>query len=406
MDCAGGKTWLVGAGIAGYALLAACSAPSPDIVIAQVVPSSVSASALPTRVSVRGSHLVGLGHISLDEAHNLNVATARVNIGGVELMDVQRASDSELVATIPATLAVGVHDVEVSVGEQQRASLPGGFTVLAEGIAVPPEPSDGCSPGTWGVAEPIWADLQGPDFGPALSADRLTLVFSRELSGQRELHVARRSDVAASFGRATRIGELAGGNNTTPVLSSDGLRLYFASDRNGSWDLWEAARFEQSSSFGDLHALSEINSSAADSRPWLVSDELTLYFESDRNSATGYDVWQVTRPSLTAPFGAPTLVPGLASPWLEGSPSLTPDGLTLYYTSDAPEGDGRRRLRRTSRLSRSAPFTSGNVVETLSRFDMTGASYLSADGRELVFSASDGVLQRLWRVIITCTDRN
>lgn len=402
MNCSGGRCWLLGVGI----VLGSCSGLNTDIGVAEVVPSSVPASALPALVSVRGSHLGAFGDISLDDARNLSVATARVNIGGVELIGVQRTSDSELSGTIPATLAVGVHDVEVSVGDSQHAQLVGGFTVLAEGAVVSPVTGDACNAGTWGVAQPIWTDPQGPDYGPGLSADRLTLTFSRETSGHRELHLAQRSDVGAPFGPATRIGELAGGNNTTPVLSADGLRLYFASDRNGSWDLWQAARTEVTSSFGDLHALLEVNSPAADSRPWLAADELTLYFESDRSFATGFDLWQVTRFSLTEPFGRPISVANMATPWLEGSPSLSPDRLTLYYTSDAPEGDGRRTLRRASRLSPDVAFTPGSVVEALSNFNMDGDSFLSADGRELVFSASDGSLQRLWRVLITCTDRN
>ncbi len=382
----------------------ACAGNTDGPELVAVVPSSVAISQLPLVVAVEGLNLVDGVSLSLDDDDAVQRRPGMVTIGDVPLTFVQKTSSAWWEGTLPAALGVGVHDVAVTMGDGRRAQLVGGFTVFdSSGQLVAPSPA-ACTGAEFGVAQPLWTEATDRDFGPALSADRLTLVFARETAGQQDLYWAQRSSVFAPFGAAIHIPELSGGNNTTPLLSRDGLRLYFASDRGGNWDIWLATRTQLDSSFGDLHALSEVNSVQADSRPWLTADELTLYFESDRNLATGYDLWRASRDSVADPFSPPVPVPQMASPSLEGSPALTPDGLTLYYVSDILQTPGRRMLHRAVRDNDREAFTRGAAVAPLASYDMSGHAYLSTDGRELVFSASDGTAQRLWRVLIDCTD--
>lgn len=381
----------------------ACTGDATAPTVVTVVPSVVSLTELPAVVAVEGFNLTDGVSVSLDDERAVQRRHARVTIGNVALTSLPGTSSSRWLGTVPVGLGVGVHDVTATLDDGRRHQLVGGFTVLEPSELVSP-PAVGCNGEDFGVPQTIWAEGSDRDFGPALSADRLTLVFARETAGHLDLYWAQRASVSAAFGAAIHIPELSGGNNTAPILSHDGRRLYFASDRSGSWDIWGATRTQFSSTFGDLHALSEINSPRTDSRPWLAADELTLYFESDRNPATGYDLWQASRAHREEPFSLPTQVPQMGSPSLEGSPSLTPDGLTLYYTSDVVPPSGRRILHRSRRLSTQDPFAPGTAVAALASHDMSGHSHLSADGRELVFSAASGTGQRLWRVLIDCTD--
>ncbi len=391
-------------GVLIAAIHTACTGEPGGPELIAVLPSSVAISQLPIVVAVEGLNLVDRVSVSLDDEHAVQRRPGLVTIGDVALTSLQRTSPASWEGTIPVALGAGVYDVTLTLGDGRRTQLVGGFTVLdSSGQLVAPSPA-ACNGAEFGVVQPIWAEPTDRDFGPALSADRLTLVFARETAGQQDLYWARRSNVLAPFGAAVHIPELSGGNNTAPIFSRDGLRLYFASDRGGNWDIWLATRTQLDSSFGDLHALSEVNSVQADSRPWLTADELTLYFESDRTLATGYDLWRASRDSIAEPFFPPTPVPQMASPSLEGSPALTPDGLMLYYVSDVLQTPGRRTLHRAVRDNEQDVFTPGAAVAPLASYDMSGHAHLSADGRELVFSASDGPAQRLWRVLINCTD--
>jgi Tol biopolymer transport system component len=263
-------------------------------------------------------------------------------------------------------------------------------------------PSDVCNDGAFGTPSLIWPGVDEDDFGPSLSADRLTLLFARVLDGRQQLFTATRDFVDAPFRSPSHLDEIPSGNSTTPVLSSDGLQLYFASDMSGDWEIWGASRLEVTSRFGDLKSLVSVNSRASDLRPWLDASELNLYFESDRNTTTGLDIWRATRRSASEDFDNPMQVAGMAEVGVEGSPSLTPDGLTLFYLADAGMTSATRRLYQASRAADAEPFSRREVVPVLDSFDMTGHAFLSADGRELVFSAPYQGRQRLWNAVRGC----
>lgn len=70
-----------------------------------------------------------------------------------------------------------------------------------------------------------------------------------------------------------------------------------------------------------------------DTHATLPADELTIYFASDRMGNNVWHIYTATRPSRTAPFGAPTLLGGSFSSQGESHPSVSPDGNTIYFDS-------------------------------------------------------------------------
>ena len=57
------------------------------------------------------------------------------------------------------------------------------------------------------------------------------------------------------------------------------------------------------------------------------------------------ELWYATRPARDVPFSAPQPVPGVNDPAAyQGDPYLTPDGCTLYFSSDRAGGDGGQDL--------------------------------------------------------------
>jgi hypothetical protein len=89
-----------------------------------------------------------------------------------------------------------------------------------------------------------------------------------------------------------------------------------------------------------------VNSSSAEMAPSISADGLSLYFASDRAGGSGeYDLWVSTRPSKDAAWGpAMNLGPSVNSQYTEMDPSISSDNLSLYF-SDPHNGMGFGRPR-------------------------------------------------------------
>ena len=77
-----------------------------------------------------------------------------------------------------------------------------------------------------------------------------------------------------------------------------------------------------------------VNSEKDDSMASISADGLTLYFSSDRPWGYGnFDIYKATRATPQDPWDEPAnLGPVVNSPYLEACPSLSPDGLVLFFT--------------------------------------------------------------------------
>ncbi len=251
----------------------------------------------------------------------------------------------------------------------------------------------------WSAAENLGpgVNTNSYDHGLTVSADGLSLVLASRRSGVQDLFECRRKSVDEPFGSAVPIKEL----NTPdweggPFLSSDGLTLLYHSrlspNNQVSNDLFQTRRRDRNSPWETPVNLGvTVNTAASEEWPCLSSDGLTLLFASDRLGGKGqFDVWRSRRKSVDATFEAPEnlgsgvntglsettpkfasdnqtilfvrggsqvpLAPFVAVLDTDGkltarplnltvtghvnSPSLSPDGRTLYFTSDCPGGQG------------------------------------------------------------------
>ena len=140
--------------------------------------------------------------------------------------------------------------------------------------------------------------------------------------------------------------------------------------------------------------LASVNTAAGDSAPTLSADGLTLYFHSNRAGGNGgADIWQATRSSLAEPFGTPTNIgDAVNSGANETAPALSNDGLSLFFASTRSGGNGISDVYMATRASTSDPFGApvnlGTGVNT-SRPEFAPA--ISADGLSLYFQRAGGV---------------
>jgi Tol biopolymer transport system component len=127
------------------------------------------------------------------------------------------------------------------------------------------------------------------------------------------------------------------GVNTTsfdenPSLSPDELTIYFASNRkNGGADgnIYVATRANRDDAFGAAAEVTAVNTGADERGPSISSDGLSLYFHSSQTN--GYDLYVSTRANTAAAFGAPVTLAALNTADIEESPNITSNGKTLYF---------------------------------------------------------------------------
>jgi len=179
-----------------------------------------------------------------------------------------------------------------------------------------------------------------------------------------------------TFGEPTNMGPMINTPDwdTDPCVSTDNLGLYYASDQPGGAggdDLYVTTRPMVSDPWGEPVNLGQtVNSSAHDAGPSISTDGLTLYFESERSGGRGgYDIWMTMRMTKDDPWEeAVNLGPTINSPYDDTVPSISNDGLTLYFSSRRAGGSGSRDIwmstRHTTQDEWGIPVNLGPIVNS------------------------------------------
>jgi hypothetical protein len=143
--------------------------------------------------------------------------------------------------------------------------------------------------------------------------------------------------------------------------------------------------------FGQLSAPIWTAAHINDEGQSLTGDGLTLFYGSKAPGGSGdLDIWMVTRPTLESTnWSTPVnLGPTVNSPDIDTVPRLSPDGLSLYFASTRPGGQGGYDTWVTTRSSRNGPFGPPvNLGPAVNSSADDGAVDISADNRTLVFNA-------------------
>lgn len=177
----------------------------------------------------------------------------------------------------------------------------------------------------------------------------------------------------------------------TPCISPDGLSLYFSSNRPGSNsdDLWVVTRSSKEESWSSPTNLgSRVNSSDMDYFPSISADGLSIYFLSNRGDGYGGgDLWVATRQSTQDAWNHAVNMGALInSSRGEASPHISHDGLTLLFASDRPGGYGNYDIYLSTRASTDLPWSDPvNLGPAINGPHLDVAPYLSSDGLILFF---------------------
>lgn len=113
--------------------------------------------------------------------------------------------------------------------------------------------------------------------------------------------------------------------------------------------------------FAPATPVTELNTASGEDDPTLTGDMLEICFERS------LDIWCATRTSITAPWSNPALITELNSPEEDGTPDLSSDGLTIFFSSRRvdPAGQGGIEIYVATRSSRSTPWSVPVLVPEL-----------------------------------------
>ena len=191
-----------------------------------------------------------------------------------------------------------------------------------------------------------------------------------------------RANADFTFGTPTYLGPSVNSSSYDDglTISTDSLTLFFASDRHagrvGSWDIWQCTRETTEDEWGPAENLgSTVNSPQGEGYPSISADGLELYFcslywVSQRPGGSGgADLWVTRRASVSDDWNTPENLGALVnSASHESEPSISADGRTLYFTSNRGGGSGGYDLWVTTRPTTSdpwgAPVSLGTVVNS------------------------------------------
>jgi Tol biopolymer transport system component len=189
------------------------------------------------------------------------------------------------------------------------------------------------------------------DYPGSISADGLSLYLYSDRSGGNggfDLYVTTRATISSPWGTPVNLGATLNrsSDQIQPVISSDGLSLYFSSNQSGGWggfDLYVTTRATTSSTWGTPVNLGDIvNSYRGDYQPSISTDGLTLFFASKRPGGFGPDdIYVTTRASVSDPWGTPVnLGPKINTTADDFCPNISAGGSSLYFTSNGHGGHG------------------------------------------------------------------
>jgi len=213
-----------------------------------------------------------------------------------------------------------------------------------------------------------------------MSADGLTLFFGTDRVGgygAYDIWMTTRVAVNEPWGEPINLGAPVNstGYDFAPSISADGLDLYFGSNRNGYFDLWVATRATPEHDWDTPVRLPATVTGAGitEAGPSISADGLSLFFKAFERPGGhgGDDLWVTTRPTRSDPWGSPiNLGSTVNSSHHDHAPSISSDGLSLYFGSNRPGGYGDWDLYVTTRATAEdewgSPVNLGPTVNTLS----------------------------------------
>jgi len=259
----------------------------------------------------------------------------------------------------------------------------------------------------FGIPENLGPGINGPGFesSAGISTDGLSFYFGRDIV---ELWVSTRATKDDPWGAAQYLGLLTPNDISTTassigflatVTTADGLEAYYSAQLSGGYgrrDIWCMKRETLDDVWGPLANLGPpVNTTYDEHLACISPDGLELYFsgrleDGVRPGGYGYsDLWVTRRATRDHPWTEPVnLGSTVNTAFFEGRPSISPDGLLLFFDSNRPGSFGGVDLYVTRRTTLSDPWGEPmNLGPLVNTAEIEEGARISADGSTLYWNS-------------------
>jgi hypothetical protein len=187
--------------------------------------------------------------------------------------------------------------------------------------------------------------------GVSISADRLEFYFMSDRPGGYggyDLWVMKRPTVEEDWASPVNLGSPPNSQYSywEPCISSDGLSLYFSDGHSpqfgnhlpgglgGQGDIWVITRPTKLDAWSEPENIGPAVNSEHAVHPSISEDGLSLYFQSHRPGRLGghCDIMVATRESTSDTFGAPVFLENVNTTGGDWMPDISADGRTLFFS--------------------------------------------------------------------------
>lgn len=232
------------------------------------------------------------------------------------------------------------------------------------------------------------------EYFPALTADGNTMIYSRVMDGNEDFLISTKTKATGwkpASPLSTNINTKQY-NEGAQSISPDGKYLFFTGcnrpDGLGSCDIYVS---HKNGKIWDLpfNLGSTVNSTYWDSQPAISPDGNTLYFSSNRPGGLGgYDLWKSTLKKDGTWTNPVNLGPGVNTAYDEHTPFVHPDGQTFYFSSDGWPGLGNQDIF-YSRIDENGNWSNPqNIGYPINSFNEETGLIVTPDGLNGIFSTN------------------
>jgi Tol biopolymer transport system component len=269
-----------------------------------------------------------------------------------------------------------------------KAALLASALLAGRATAMPPF-GDWSDPANLASVPDTGAGISTPavDGCASQSPDGLSIAFTSNRTGDFDIYIATRASKSAAFGAAVRLPAPinSSADEACPTLGQ-GNRLFFSSDaQDAAYDLYVSHRVGSGWSTPrrlgpNINRAGWLEESAA---IFEDGDHEVMIYSSRRPDGTEGKIYQ------SVDGGPASLVAGGPhSSASDNRPSITHDGLTIFYDSDRYGTLGGPDLYYSTRSSTSEPFGPAIQLEELSSDGFDARPFISWDGTMLTFSSA------------------
>ena len=183
------------------------------------------------------------------------------------------------------------------------------------------------------------SDAVANETTPEITSDGLVMFLGSTRTGTvgaSDVWMSKRNTRNDPWGTPVRIAALSSPTeNAASAPTDDLLTIVQIGNPNGTdSDLYASARATTSDTWSMPLLIPGANSSANDFSPMLTQDTLTLYFDSNRIN-TDHDLFVATRSPAAMSFPPPQVITELQTDAQETDPWISPDGRHLFFVRDA-----------------------------------------------------------------------